>query len=452
MGGAVLRREVRRPYWPCALAALLVLALAPIASAHRSTGGLRLGPVIRLTTPSSLGLSCPNEGEAAVAVVDHGTWVAYNDDHTCPISPDANLRLTSLQFIDRTGHPHYVQLTASQGGYLSGDPALAPDPRHSDAAVLATMEVFGDYSKGLGVYRVRPTGSVASLRFPHISGATDDKDAIAVDPVSGNLYVAWDQTTARGTSVVVRRYAHDRWSREILLAAGPGWPDVTVSVTGEVAVAYASARGIKVRQSDRSWDQFSKPKVVIPGQDPGSLDPACPLRRTVGVRQRVSAAPRLVFDSAGGLNVAAALRRTTSAGSQVLWTRGRDGNWPAAKPVASTTHDQFNVAMSASPGAVAVSWLETTDQTGLFYEPEVAILPATRSEFRPPVSLMSKASKFPAATEAYGNSECYGVGDYVGLASHKSSFVAAWPATVDQAAWVLNSDVYARRLTPTTSG
>jgi hypothetical protein len=50
----------------------------------------------------------------------------------------------------------------------------------------------------------------------------------------------------------------------------------------------------------------------------------------------------------------------------------------------------------------------------------------------------------PPATEAVGNSNCYGIGDYTGLASTPDGVVADWATTVGVQTSYVDSDIAVR--------
>ena len=122
------------------------------------------------------------EGEPAVAVTSAGTWFGYNDDQGCLLNPLATYHLTGVQLIPAGGgSPKYVTFTPPTGGYLSGDPALAPDPQEPGSVLLATLEDTAQ-GPGLAVYSVSPSLRVTKLPTPSIGKSpSDDKEFIASD-------------------------------------------------------------------------------------------------------------------------------------------------------------------------------------------------------------------------------------------------------------------------------
>src|SRR4029079_11535212 len=96
---------------------------------------------------------------------------------------------------------------------------------------------------------------------------------------------------------------------------------------------------------------FSKGVLAIAGGDPGRLDPACPLRPTVGIRQRVLGEPRLAYDAHNVLHVVTSLNPSPDAATGrpvgaaaiggtavVLHSSSKTGYYfPPATPVATVS-------------------------------------------------------------------------------------------------------------------
>jgi hypothetical protein len=91
---------------------------------------------------------------------------------------------------------------------------------------------------------------------------------------------------------------------------------------------------------------------------------------------------------------------------------------------------------------VAVSYLQTAETTS--YDAFVALLPRGATRFRTPLLLSDGHGPLPPAQEAAGNSNCYGVGDYTGLAPTPDGVVADWPTTVGVETAYLDSDIAVR--------
>jgi hypothetical protein len=112
---------------------------------------------------------------------------------------------------------------------------------------------------------------------------------------------------------------------------------------------------------------------------------------------------------------------------------------------AETSEVQWAPAIAALPdGGVAVSFLQTADTTS--YDALVALRPRGAARFRAPIQLSDGHGPMPAATEAVGNSNCYGVGDYTGLAPTADGVVADWPTTVGVETSYVDSDIAVREV------
>ena len=457
----VSRRRFRAVLLVTAVAVTAGLAAPGLAK----PGGVTLGPTIRIQTPGANPTTCPVEGEPTVAVTAAGVWVAYNDDQGCPLSPVAHLHLTSVQFVPAQGAPRYVQIKAAGGGYLSGDPALAPDPNHPGSVLLANLESMSNGELHVTAYRISPALVSSPLPHPHVSGTFDDKEFMASDTSTtsrfrGRTYLAWDQTDGTRPGVVVRAFDGRRWLPPVRVFDRPGFPDIAVAPNGEVAVAWVGTDGSYVALSSNGGRTFRPAVRAIAGGDPGRLDPACPLRPTVGIRQRVLGEPRLAWDAHNVLHVVTSLnphpapatgRPLGAAGNGgtavVLHTTSGDGrHWAAASAVATVSAaEQFDPAIARTPqGGVAVEWLQTSGSPELSYDSYLSVLAPGAHAFGSPVRLSTGSSTFPSAMETLGNSDCYGIGDYTGLAATPSGVVATWPTTDHAATPQLDTDVLVR--------
>jgi len=449
--------------------ALLVTAIAVTAGVAApglaKPAAITLGPTIRVQTPGSNPTTCPVEGEPTVAVTGAGTWVAYNDDQGCPANPVAKLHLTSVQLVTGQGAPRYVQMKAHGGGYLSGDPALAPDPHHPGSVLLANLESLSNGTIEITVYRISPSLQATALPSPHVSGTFDDKEFMASDlssasPFRGRTYVAWDQTDGTKPGVLVRAFDGRKWLAPVRVFDQSGFPDIAVAPNGTVAVAWVGSDGSYVAVSRDGGRTFSRGVRAIAGGDPGRLDPACPLRPTVGIRQRVIGEPRLAWDAHNVLHVVTSLNPSpdattgrpvgtaaTGGTAVILHAASATGrSFPTADYVATVSGvEQFDPAIARTPqGGVAVEWLQTTGSPELYYDSYLAVLSPGARAFGAPVKLSTGTSMFPSAMEGMGNSDCYGIGDYTGLASTKTGVVATWPTTDKAATPQFDTDVLVR--------
>ncbi|HMC68620.1 MAG TPA: hypothetical protein VKJ07_05650, partial [Mycobacteriales bacterium] len=229
---------------------------------------------------------------------------------------------------------------------------------------------------------------------------------------------------------------------------------------GELAVVTeeGSGHGAMLRVSRDGGQTFSRAITVFTGLEPGVLDPSCPFDSSVGARQRALMSPRVTFDRAGDLHVVAALGNRLQGSTNATDLPGvsgglavvghalvRGGRVVARTAVtAPTTDQQWAPAIAPLPkGGVAVEWLQTAGPTRTSYDAWSAVLGAGASRFAPPQRLSDSASTFPAAMEAADNSNCYGVGDYIGLAPTPTGVAAVWPTTVGDVPGV-DSDVILR--------
>ena len=459
----------RRAWRPALVVTALALTAGVAAPGLAKPGAVSLGPTVRVQTPGSNPTTCPVEGEPTVTVTSAGTWVAYNDDQGCPLNPAAHLHLTSVQLVPaRGGAPRYVQIKAAGGGYLSGDPALAPDPHHPGSVLLANLESLSTGEIHITVYRITPSLSAAPIPSPHVSGTFDDKEFMASDLSShsrfrGRTYIAWDQTDGTRPGVIVRAFDGHKWLAPVRVFDSSGFPDIAVAPNGDVAVAWVGTDGSYVAVSRDGGRTFSKGVRAIAGGDPGRLDPACPLRPTVGIRQRVLGEPRLAYDAHNVLHVVTSLNPSPNATTGrplgaaaiggtavILHASSANGHsFAQATPVATVSGtEQFDPAIARTPqGGVAVEWLQTTGSPELYYDSYLSVLKPGERAFTAPVRLSTASSLFPSAMEALGNSDCYGIGDYTGLASTATGVVATWPTTDKAATPQFDTDVLVREAT-----
>jgi hypothetical protein len=196
---------------------------------------------------------------------------------------------------------------------------------------------------------------------------------------------------------------------------------------------------------------------------PGRDDPSCPLRPTIAQRQRATKSPHVAWDLRGRLHVVASLSTKGSGGLVATNTVGaatggegavlhavstdRGVSFSRQERVGSaeTTEVQWAPAIAALPdGGVAVSYLQTADTTS--YDALVAVQPRGATRFRAPTLLSEGHAPLPPATEAVGNSNCYGIGDYTGLAPTPDGVIADWPTTVGVETSFVDSDIAVRQV------
>ena len=441
--------------------AMACTGLATGASAGSSS--VRLGPEIRVKTPGVGLTGCPLEGEPSTLVTSAGTWVAYNDDQGCPLNPVAHLHLTTVQLLPAHGGPARLVTSTPlvEGEYFSGDPALAADPQHPGFALFATLLGEPDGRLGVGVFRISPSLVMTRLPNVEIPGTTlDDKEFLTSDTgrhsrFRGRSYLVWD---AIGFGTAIRAFDGHRWHPPVRLQTASGFPDVAVGPDGTVAAVYETGTGVAVRVSHDGGATFSAERVVLEGNDPGRSDPSCPLRGTIGQRQRASKSVRVAFDARGGLHVVAALGAVPVPGvyvptpgaatggtgvirHAVSYDRGR--TFATGAVSAPTGSVQWAPAIAALPsGGVAIAWLETSDLAQSSYDAHLTVLGAG-VKAATVVRLSSHTSGFLDATEAFGNANCYGVGDYIGLTPTSRGVTAVWPTTAGTTPGV-DSDVLVR--------
>jgi hypothetical protein len=437
-----------------ALAAAVGTAFAP--SGHAGATPLALGHIVRITTP---GVSlCPAEGEPETTATRMGTWVAYNDDHQCPWLPTLT-RIEEVQLVPaQGGPPKFIPLDGPKGQVVSGDPDLAPAP--DGGVYVATLWTApNEGALSLRILHVDRHLHVSELPTPsfHGSNNSDDKEFIAVDtrpgsPYAGRLYVVWDDFAAAG-STVLRAWDGKRWLKPVVLQPGTGAPDVAVGPGGAVAVAMEDGNGggALVRVSHNGGRTFGNAVLAIKGGEPGSLDPSCPLRPTVGVRQRAMMGPRLAYDRAGALHVVAStgafldIAPATVTGEAVVRHAVLRGRVVHSEPITAPSADeQWAASLAALPhGGIAVSWLQTNGPGHATYDAWIAVQRAGSHSFSAPQRLSPTSSEFPAATEAVGNSNCYGIGDYIGMVTTSTGVAVVWPSTAGARPGV-DSDVLLR--------
>jgi hypothetical protein len=448
----------RRVRWlaPLALAGAAV-ALAPAGAAGDS---VTLKAPVRVTTEGTT--ACPAEGEPEVTVTSAGTWVGYNDDHECALDPRLK-RIVSVQLLPAGGGAaRRVPLDGKAGTLfanelLAGDPELMPDPRGGGGVVFTTL-VVGSTGTTVEMFRISPKLAVTRLPSPSAgaSGGSDDKEFAASDTGArsryrGRLYVVWDDFDKIRT--VFRAFDGKKWIAPVYLQPDIGKSDVAVAPNGDVAVSYETGDGIAVRVSRNGGRSFGGATVALRGTDPGRADPSCPLRPTVGTRQRAGKSGRVAYDSRGHLHVVASFKAPAdvgvgagTGGTGAIWHAEYDGRrWGEGYQVTpENTAVQWAPAIARTPkGGVAVAWLQTADAAMATYDAYLAVLKGGARSFARPVKISPAAATFASAMEAEGNSNCYGIGDYIGLAPSPKGVVAVWPTTEGTLPGV-DSDVYAR--------
>lgn len=438
--------------------AALVAVVSPVTSAGPEP--LALGATIRVTTPGTS--ACPAEGEPEITVTRAGTWVAYNDDHECFLVPGSSRGL-ELQLLPPQGAARFVPLPTPGGNIIQSDPDLSPAP---DGGVFLSAlwdEPSGDL--GVGVLHVSPSLRITALPMP-AAGPSDDKPFAAVDTsrtsrYRGRLYVAWDDFTNFTTQLSSWDGRH--WTKPTTVQPdGTGSADIAVGRDGTVAVVteQGAGHGAQLRFSHNGGTSFGPAITVFDGEEPGVLDPSCPLDSTVGVRQRALMSPRVAYDAAGDLHVVAAIGHRLQGSTNVTDLPGLSDGAGAIEHaiihrgrvvrrdmVTSPTSDQqWAPALSALPGGgVAVAWLQTTGAARSSYDAWIAASNRAHG-FAAPQRLSTDSSTFPPGMEAVGNSFCYGIGDYIGMAPAARGVVTAWPTTAGTTPGV-DSDVLVRPAT-----
>ena len=425
--------------------AVSLAAFAPGSSA--AVGSMTLGPIVRITTPGTS--LCPAEGEPEVTHTRLGTWVAYNDDHQCPADPTFT-RLTGLQLVPSQGRPVVIPLPGTANASPIGDPDLVPAPDGGVylSSLLDSTKFVGEVS--LRIMHVDAHLHVHVLPSPSYGKShADDKEFIAVDnrpgsPYRGRLYAAWDNF-ATANQTVFRAWTGTHWTTPVVLQPQSGIPDVAVGPDGDVAVAMTSCcpTDIAVMISHDGGAHFDDPIKAIKGADPGYVDPSCPLRPTVGIRQRADSSPRVAYDQQGDLHVVASIgtwlldldtqvdvRQPAVVQHAVIRGRRVVKRENVAPAFAQANNEQWAPALAPLPsGGVAVSWLQTTGAAHSSYDAWIAVEKAGANAFATPQRLSVTSSLFPAAMEAIGNSNCYGVGDYIGMTTTPDGVATVWPTT-----------------------
>ena len=433
-----MRRAV--PAGVAAALAALVATFAPSSAA--GSAPLALGPIVRVTTPGTS--LCPAEGEPETTRTRLGIWVAYNDDHQCPWLPTMT-RIEEVQLVPAQGKPKFIPLDAPAGQLVSGDPDLAPAP--DGGVYVSTLWSGGPHEGSLSLHILHIDKALHVHQMPtpsfHRDNNSDDKEFIAVDdvpgsPYRGRLYVVWDDFALNKT--VFRAWTGNRWSKPVHLQDGTGAPDVAVGPNGTIAVGMQgpATNGAVVRISRDGGRHFGRVISVIPGNSPGRVDAACPLRPTVGVRQRAMLGARVAFDATGDLHVVAAVgdylnvaAGAVTGSAVVRHAVLRGFHVLHVESVTPPTQDeQWAGSLAALPsGGIAVSWLQTNGVARQTYDAWIAVQGSGRRTFASPQRLSLTSSAFPAAMEAMGNSDCYGIGDYIGMTTTPSGVATVWPTT-----------------------
>ena len=127
-------------------------------------------------------------------------------------------------------------------------------------------------------------------------------------------------------------------------------------------------------------------------------------------------------------------------------TVSRDGHTfsPGRMVAAPEGRVQWNPALAITPsGGVAVSFLQTADGTLSSYDARLVTL-SPSGVASGPLVLSDGVGPLPPASEAVGNSNCYGIGDYTGLTPTPSGVVAIWPTTFGAAGGAPDSDIAVR--------
>ena len=450
----------RAPFALPLLAGLVAMVVAGQGSGA-STTPLSLGQMVRVTTPGTS--LCPAEGEPETTVTAKGTWVAYNDDHQCPLTPGFN-RIEEVQLIPPQGKPVFIPLMAGTGEVISGDPDLAPA---GDGGVyLSSLWQDANGTLGLKILRISPSLKVTQLPTPSLHGTntSDDKEFIAVDQTPGSrwrghLYVVWVDIDTSATTF--RAWNGKSWEPAVVIDKDSvaGDPDVAVGPGGTIAVAFDGDQGAIVRLSHDGGATFGPRITALAGAAPGRIDASCPLRPTVGVRQRAMMGPRVAFDRAGALHLVAAIGHFVAGFSSDDPTAGLLPTSPAVVEhallrgstvvhheaiTAPSTDEQWAAALAPLPrGGIAVSWLQTNGPAYATYDAWIAVQGAAARSFSTPQRLSTASSNFPSATEAAGNSNCYGIGDYIGMSTTKTGVETVWPTTDTDTPGV-DSDVLVR--------
>jgi hypothetical protein len=451
---------LRRAGWlaPAAGAVVCAALLGPAGAAGDS---VTLRAPVRVTTAGDT--PCPAEGEPEVTVTSAGTWVGYNDDHECALDPRLK-RIVTVQLLPAGGGPaRRVPLDGKPGAItatdvLAGDPELMPDPAGGGGVIFTTL-YSGANGTTVEMFRITPAMKITRLPSPSTgaSKGSDDKEFAAADdnPRSryrGRLYVVWDDFAA--SRLAFRAWDGRKWLAPVYLYDDIGKGDVAVAPNGDVAVAWETPAGIAAAISHNGGKSFGDEETLLLGPAPGRDDPSCPLRPTVGTRQRAGKSTRAAYDSRGHLHVVASLGDPAAllsagagtGGTGVIWHAERVGtdNWTESKVAPEAGGVQWAPAIARTPqGGVAVAWLQTADAAMATYDAYLAVRKPGARSFARPVKLSPAASVFASLMEAEGNSNCYGIGDYIGLAPTKTGVTAVWPTTEGTKPEV-DSDVYAR--------
>jgi hypothetical protein len=290
---------------------------------------------------------------------------------------------------------------------------------------------------------------------------------LAIDPISGRLYVTWDRIYGggRGDLCLVRSFdGGESWSSPRMISPRGARQSMAVGRDGSLYVMHAfHARGgveVELAISRDRGDVFDHPRAVL-RTDHLPFDPNAPLWTDPSWAQITSFGPAADFPRACGTPVMAADVRSVPARLYVAWGDYRHGDrdvfvtasgdegrtWTPATRVNDDARDNGRdqamqaIAVDESDGAVYV----------LFYD--------RRNDARnllPTVTLarsVDGARSF--ANYTFGtpptdpNAAC--LGDYISVAARGGVVYAAWPESLPPGEEASRDDVMAR-LNPALEG
>ncbi|NJD56733.1 MAG: hypothetical protein FIA94_10065 [Nitrospirae bacterium] len=353
-----------------------------------------------------------------------------------------------------------------------GDPAVAvaPDGTFYIATLAQVTQAAVNYS-GVVLYRSTDNGDT----FNWVQGyyAVDtadfyDKELIAVDPVSGTVYVTWtwfNNASPLYTIFSWTRTAGGSSSTSIVAQNDTGLQGSIPAVdrSGNVYVAYESWDGggvpsIKIKKSatsGASWDT-ERNVATLSGTLGEALHPEASAfcgRNALKGNIRVNEFPSLAIDTrasgagAGNLYVAFNASNSFSSGGCPSWgcidvflTRSIDGGTTWSAPLKANARKAGDLSDKFMPW-VAVNG---KGKVGLLYydkakTPYVAgasndnwFMSANVRRFSPSLTLIDSTKlgkEFPTVTNHDWTSACY-MGDYNSITNNKSKnddiFYAAW--------------------------
>ncbi len=389
-----------------------VAVLVPILlGASPATGGVRNVPV------SPVQARLP---QAGVVVAEDPA----DSRHLVLALNDYNARQGMSVAVSENGGAAWtqVQLPKLPQGYF-GDPQLAFAPhgriylagtaydgvgKPRQAVRLSINLLSSDDGGRSWRWLGRPSGPIPA---PPI---LDDYPALAVDPRSGVVTVAWTRIAGNDESIAVAHSSDGgrTFSAPLLLPEQRAESaSVVLTKSGDPVVAFMDRHRALMGVALFQRGGLAAVVNVAP------LQPLPP--RLAGLRFRVASRPSLAADrKTGHLYLVWPVQMGADSGMALYESADGGKYWRRlAQPATAAGSDVFMPAVAVSPGgAIAVLWYE---RLGAQYRVRVAIATDCGDRFGPPLTLGSKASSLYDTGPSY-------LGDYGGLALDARQAHAAW--------------------------